>query len=43
MRELTPFLVWKFTDTTKVQLYAVKGYSKSSVDWGGGAVLMQTF
>jgi hypothetical protein len=43
MRELTPFLVWKFTDTTKVQLYAVKGYSKSSVDWGGGAVLMQSF
>lgn len=43
MRELTPFLVWKFSDTTKVQVYAVQGYSKSSVDWGGGAVLMQSF
>ncbi len=43
MRELTPFVVWKFTDRTKLQLYAVHGYSKSSVDWGGGAVLMQRF
>lgn len=43
MRELTPFAVWKFSDTTKLQIYAVHGYSRSSVDWGGGAVLMQAF
>lgn len=43
LRELTPFVVWKFTDTTKVQLYAVHGFSNASVDWGGGAVLMHAF
>lgn len=43
MRELTPFVVWKFTPHTKLQLYAVQGFSTSSVDWGGGAVLMRTF
>jgi len=43
MRELTPFLVWKFSDTTKVLPYAVEGLRKFSVDWGGGAVLMQSF
>ena len=43
MREVTPFVVWKFAPTTKIQIYAVHGYSRSSVDWGGGVVLLQSF
>lgn len=43
MREVTPFVVWRLAPTTRLQIYAVHGYSRSSVDWGGGAVLMQAF
>lgn len=41
--ELSPFVSVKITNDTKVQLYAVRGFTDSSVDWGGGLVLIHAY
>ncbi len=41
--ELSPFVSVKITNDTKVQLYAVRGFTDASVDWGGGLVLIHTY
>lgn len=41
--ELSPFVSVKITNATKIQLYAVRGFTDASVDWGGGVVLMHAF
>ena len=43
IRELTPFVAVKLGDSTKVQIYTVRGFSDASSDWGAGAVLIQSF
>lgn len=39
LREYTLFYSHKFNDTYKLQTYLVHGDTRSSVDWGGGAML----
>lgn len=39
LREYTVFYSHKFNDTYKLQTYLVHGDTRSSVDWGGGAML----
>lgn len=41
--ELTAFMSNKLTDKTKLQLYAVKGLSDGSPDWGGGLTLINSY
>lgn len=43
LSEATAFVSRKLTPTTKLQAYAVKGFSDSSPDWGGGVMLAYTF
>jgi hypothetical protein len=42
-RELTVYWVHKFTPATKLQFYAVKGFSDASPDYGLGAMVSQKF
>jgi hypothetical protein len=42
-RELTAYWVHKFTPTSKVQLYFVKGFSDASADYGLGAMVSHTY
>ncbi|OYY93759.1 MAG: hypothetical protein B7Y41_09825 [Hydrogenophilales bacterium 28-61-23] len=42
-RELTAYWVHKFTPQTKFQLYAVKGFSDASADYGLGAMLTHKY
>lgn len=41
--ELAPFVSWKIQKDTKVQFYVVRGFTDSSVDFGAGALLFQSF
>lgn len=41
--EATPFLSWKFSEHDKLQVYAVRGFTDASTDWGGGVLLLHTF
>lgn len=41
--EATPFLSWKLDDRNKLQVYAVRGFTDASTDWGGGVLLLHTF
>lgn len=41
--ELAPFISYKLTPDTKLQVYGVKGFTDASADWGGGLLLTQTF
>ena len=43
LRELTVFLSHKFNEQYKLQSYITHGYSDTSTDWGGGAMLTRTF
>jgi len=42
-RELTAYWVHKFTPATKLQLYAVKGFSDASADYGLGAMVSHKY
>lgn len=42
-RELTTYWVHKFTPETKLQLYAVKGFSDASADYGLGAMVTHKY
>jgi len=42
-RELTGYWVHKFTPETKLQLYAVKGFSDASADYGLGAMVTHKY
>jgi len=41
--EVTAFVSYKVTSTTKLQTYLVKGFSDGSPDWGAGIVLGASF
>lgn len=41
--ELTGFMTRKFSDTTKMQFYVVKGLSDGSPDWGGGLTVSHSY
>jgi len=41
--ELTGFMTHKMSDSTKAQLYLVKGLSDGSPDWGGGLSLSHSY
>lgn len=43
LSELTAYVSYKFTETTKAQLYGVKGFSDGSPDWGMGAMVTMGF
>ncbi|MEI7970620.1 MAG: hypothetical protein WCJ69_16670 [Betaproteobacteria bacterium] len=40
--EVAPFVSYKATPDTKLQIYGVKAFSDSSPDWGGGILLTHT-
>lgn len=41
--EMTAFMTRKLNERTKLQFYAVKGFSDGSPDWGGGLVLIHSY